>query len=190
MPRKIFLLKRELVDCPTQLTLMTWICQLCSMTNTSEKYERTQQGNLLSIIIIHNSNFFRRSWCWGGPLEGTKPYKTTCFHAFSNFNFFDFFFPWCNNCLDHIAQQRTQHSHKSFPSSRNNCHSCLSNESFVSSTGALVVIIVHLSTPSSHPYLPNILLRTWSAASISVLTFPNKTYRHPCYCLSSVNQFE
>ena len=26
---------------------MTWICQLCSMTNTSEKYERTQQGNLL-----------------------------------------------------------------------------------------------------------------------------------------------
>ena len=36
-----------LVDCPTQLTLVTWICQLCSMTNTSEKYERTQQGNLL-----------------------------------------------------------------------------------------------------------------------------------------------
>ena len=36
-----------LVDCPSQLTLMTWICQLCSMTNTSEKYERTQQGNLL-----------------------------------------------------------------------------------------------------------------------------------------------
>ena len=34
------------VDCPTQLTLMTWICH-CSMTNTSEKYERTQQGNLL-----------------------------------------------------------------------------------------------------------------------------------------------
>ena len=49
-----------LVDCPTQLTLMTWICQLCSMTNTSEKYERTQQGNLLtqyaqyahSVVII------------------------------------------------------------------------------------------------------------------------------------------
>ena len=38
-----------LVDCPTQLTLITWICQLCSMTNTSEKYERTQQGNLLTI---------------------------------------------------------------------------------------------------------------------------------------------
>ena len=33
------------VDC--QLNLVTWICQLCSMTNTSEKYERTQQGNLL-----------------------------------------------------------------------------------------------------------------------------------------------
>ena len=23
----------SLVDCPTQLTLVTWICQLCSMTN-------------------------------------------------------------------------------------------------------------------------------------------------------------
>ena len=33
---------------PTQLTLMTWICH-CSMTNTSEKYERTQQGNLLPL---------------------------------------------------------------------------------------------------------------------------------------------
>ena len=37
----------ELVEYPTQLTLMTWICQLCSMTITSEKYERTKQGNLL-----------------------------------------------------------------------------------------------------------------------------------------------
>ena len=45
MPQK-FLLKRELVDCPTQLTLMTWIYQLYSMTNTSEKYERSQHGNL------------------------------------------------------------------------------------------------------------------------------------------------
>ena len=35
------------VDCPIQLTHVTWICQLCSTTNTSEKYERTQQGNLL-----------------------------------------------------------------------------------------------------------------------------------------------
>ena len=34
----------HLVDCPTQLTLVIWIC---SMTNASEKYERTQQGNLL-----------------------------------------------------------------------------------------------------------------------------------------------
>ena len=35
------------VDCPTRLTLDVWICQVCSMTNTSDKYERTQQGNLL-----------------------------------------------------------------------------------------------------------------------------------------------
>ena len=35
------------VDCPTQLNFMTWNCQLCSMINTSEKYERTQRGNLL-----------------------------------------------------------------------------------------------------------------------------------------------
>ena len=34
-----------LVDYPTQLTLMTWI----STANTSEKYERTQQGNLLQM---------------------------------------------------------------------------------------------------------------------------------------------
>ena len=38
------------VDCPTQLTLVTWICQLCSKTNTSEKYERTQPGNLLGWV--------------------------------------------------------------------------------------------------------------------------------------------
>ena len=37
-----------LVDCPTQQTDVIRICQLCSMTNISEKYERTQQGNLLS----------------------------------------------------------------------------------------------------------------------------------------------
>ena len=42
----------RLVDCPTQLTLMTWICQLCFITNTSEKYERTQQGNLLGDDIV------------------------------------------------------------------------------------------------------------------------------------------
>ena len=50
------------VDCPTQLTLMTWICQLRSMTNTSEKYERTQQGNLLPhptiIRKLFSSSFF------------------------------------------------------------------------------------------------------------------------------------
>ena len=37
----------KLVDCPTQLTLVIWICQLCSTTNTTEKYERTQQGKRL-----------------------------------------------------------------------------------------------------------------------------------------------
>ena len=42
----------KVVDCPTQLTLGTWIFQLCSMTNTSEKYERTQQGNLPLIPYI------------------------------------------------------------------------------------------------------------------------------------------
>ena len=35
---------------------MTWICQLCSMTNTSEKYERTQQGNLLSKSTFGDNN--------------------------------------------------------------------------------------------------------------------------------------
>ena len=34
-----------LIGCPTQLTLVTCICQLS--TNTSEKYEKTQQENLL-----------------------------------------------------------------------------------------------------------------------------------------------
>ena len=38
-----------LVDCPTELTLVIWICQLCSMTNTSKKYERTFQGTLLGL---------------------------------------------------------------------------------------------------------------------------------------------
>ena len=46
-----------LVDCRTQLILMTWICQLCSMTNTSEKYERTEQGNLL--VPISAGNLFK-----------------------------------------------------------------------------------------------------------------------------------
>ena len=34
-------------DCPTQLTVDNWIC---SMTNTSEIYERTQQ-NILTIMM-------------------------------------------------------------------------------------------------------------------------------------------
>ena len=37
----------ELVDCPTQLTLDIWIFQLWSMTNISEKNERTQARHLL-----------------------------------------------------------------------------------------------------------------------------------------------
>ena len=48
-----------MVDCPTQLNLVTWICQLCSMTDTSEKYERTQQGNLLGAIHIYVDNRLR-----------------------------------------------------------------------------------------------------------------------------------
>ena len=44
-------LPSSIVDCPTQLTLVTWICQLCSMTNKSETYERTQQGNLLTVVF-------------------------------------------------------------------------------------------------------------------------------------------
>ena len=31
-----------LVDWPTQLTLAIWVCQLFSMINTIEKYEKTQ----------------------------------------------------------------------------------------------------------------------------------------------------
>ena len=45
----------DVVDCPSQLTLATWICQLCSMTNTGEKYERTQQGNLLALMLNQRS---------------------------------------------------------------------------------------------------------------------------------------
>ena len=44
--RSLTTLRTYIVDCPTQLTLVTWICQLCFMTNTSEKYDRTQQENL------------------------------------------------------------------------------------------------------------------------------------------------
>ena len=40
------------IDCLTQLSFVTWICQLCSTTNTSKKYERTQQGNLLGWMVL------------------------------------------------------------------------------------------------------------------------------------------
>ena len=55
----------DVVDCPSQLTLVTWICQLCSMTNTSEKYGGTQQGNLLALMLNQSSPklyIWRRIW--------------------------------------------------------------------------------------------------------------------------------
>ena len=47
-PPLSFTASSSVVDCPTQLTLVTWICQLnvCFTAITSEKYESTQQGNL------------------------------------------------------------------------------------------------------------------------------------------------
>ena len=54
-------LAKKLIDCPTQVTLITWICQLCSMTNTSEKYERTQQRNLL----LRNATTQNITFHWG-----------------------------------------------------------------------------------------------------------------------------
>ena len=55
-----------LVNCPTLLTLITWICQLCSMTNTSEKYERTQQGNLLGMLVCEEGErTFKVRNMWG-----------------------------------------------------------------------------------------------------------------------------
>ena len=55
----------DVVDFPSQLTLVKWICQLCSMTNTSEKYVRTQQGNLLALMLNQRSPklyIWRRIW--------------------------------------------------------------------------------------------------------------------------------
>ena len=40
-------IRNIVVECPTQLTVDNWIC---SMTNTSEIYERTQQ-NILTIMM-------------------------------------------------------------------------------------------------------------------------------------------
>ena len=47
---------------------MTWICQLCSMTNSNvnEKCERTQQGNLLSLVI------WSWKWLFPGPNANQK----------------------------------------------------------------------------------------------------------------------
>ena len=52
------LLRDDQVDWPTQLTLV--ICVSWSMTNTSEKYERTLQGNLL--LQIHVSVHLLNIW--------------------------------------------------------------------------------------------------------------------------------
>ena len=52
----------------TQLTLMTWICQLCSMTNTSEKYERTQQGNLLGLKLYGQCPYRTKTFQKGASL--------------------------------------------------------------------------------------------------------------------------
>ena len=41
----------DVVDCPTRLTFDILICQVCSMTNTGEKYERTQPGNMLVLTM-------------------------------------------------------------------------------------------------------------------------------------------
>ena len=43
------------------------------------------------------------------------------------------------------------------------------------------------STPAIHPVTPYFIL---SAHSKSILTFSNNIYRHICYCLSSVKQFD
>ena len=53
----MFLALVGLVDCPN---LVTWICQLCSITNTSEKYERTQQGNLLLKSLLFGESSHAR----------------------------------------------------------------------------------------------------------------------------------
>ena len=55
-------------------------------------------------------------------------------------------------------------------------HSCSSSNNSLRGTHPLQ------STPS-----PNILVRSPSAHSNSVLTFPNNIYRHTCYCSSSVS---
>ena len=53
---------------------MTWICQLttvCSMTNTSEKYERTQQGNLLALTWRYQNR-----WIFGKVPIGQYSFST------------------------------------------------------------------------------------------------------------------
>ena len=57
--------------------------------------------------------------------------------------------------------------------------------------GALVVITVQgVSTPSIFYFQSYFLLRSPSAHSNGVQTFPYNIYKHTCYCLSCVKQFE
>ena len=42
--------KSLLVDCPTQMAFVKRICQLCSMTNTSEKYEKNTARKSARIV--------------------------------------------------------------------------------------------------------------------------------------------
>ena len=73
-----------LVDCPNQLTLITWIFQLCSMTNTSVKYERTQQGNLLDFDNVTLTLYIRIEWKANitiAPLKTKFPLQTIPYQA-------------------------------------------------------------------------------------------------------------
>ena len=48
-----------LVDCPAQLTLVTWICQFCSMTNTSENTAEnllTNEWMMAIKMVSHRSD--------------------------------------------------------------------------------------------------------------------------------------
>ena len=64
------------VDCPTQLNFMTWNCQLCSMINTSEKYERTQRGNLLGGLNAYGQPDRKYRFFYAPP-KGRRQWKKT-----------------------------------------------------------------------------------------------------------------
>ena len=52
MSTLVLLSPSPLVDCPTQLTVVIRVCQVCSMTTTREKYDRTHQRNLLLHLCL------------------------------------------------------------------------------------------------------------------------------------------